>query len=670
MRITERTFGIELEYADMDKSKIIMPEGFGWDEEEVIHNTDMTRGTVTYQYGGEINTPPMLLNHETTDPMKDLVRQCAAAGAVARRDCSVQVHIYIGDLSLDEVKRIYSLVYFTSGIIKQLCNLPPYCDQQKYRKAPTADYYVRVMAAESFSDLQRIFENSHNKGFTRHFVNVASYFVRKTVEFRIFNSTTDIQEMTDCVLFAYRFVDYAIKHTEEDFRNIVDVADFVKKLKVKPKYPELPDSLMFFSSVKEMDVGRTEHKSTPLSSKLAGVLERNSGNELSLVNPRLYSLEVRMSKNKRIHIYNADEYHHIIYQMAKEGLKVRYSGKLEFLQEYNDDRAESQIACLLILFKVNKFLRDVKVCVDKLESFKQNLPKTIEKARHEAEKIVALLGSSEYTFGTLNDAKKDGGDIFFQFDDYSKFRSCVLALKKHSNYSGKVERLHTQYLNVTDNTDGRIMFVSQYLHHEHLSKVAKVSDLVFYSTKQDKTEIESHQTHLKNSVTFPVPPDDLSIDDPSKLRIERVPSGIFFQAQQQFIKKVQKVMKVRFCFFVYYEKHFIGGFGFDFPKDRTYSMWLVSDFCTNNNVPRLSKLILLLTKCEETHKKINRCAYEVMNDFYTKVYTHSPVSMKYRSLFKLEARESNHLLYSTQFGTSGNIDQVMTKYKQFRDKAK
>ena len=61
----------------------------------------------------------------------------------------------------------------------------------------------------------------------RHFVNIASYFVRQTVEFRLFNSTTEFSEIMDCIMFTYRFVDYALKHTEEDFKAIKSVDDFV-----------------------------------------------------------------------------------------------------------------------------------------------------------------------------------------------------------------------------------------------------------------------------------------------------------------------------------------------------------------------------------------------------------------------------------------------------------
>lgn len=296
LRITERTFGIELELANVEKRKIYFPSDYTWDEEEVIHNTDGTRGTISARYGGEINTPPMHLCHKDLDTFRKVVESCAENGAVARRDCGVQVHIFVGDLTLDELKNIYYLTYHATDLLKDLCHLPPYSDEQRYRPSPTLEFYERVQKAQSFSELQRAFENSHNKGYVRHFVNIASYFVRGTVEFRLFNTTTDFQEIMNCIMFAYRYVDYALKHNEDDFRAIKTVEQMVSTIKLPSALPALPPSLIFFSSIREMDVGATAHSAVDLTKSMLNVLVKNTGDQLVCVNPYSFSTEVRLSK--------------------------------------------------------------------------------------------------------------------------------------------------------------------------------------------------------------------------------------------------------------------------------------------------------------------------------------------------------------------------------------
>ena len=107
MRITERTFGLEIEFANVEKSKVKLPTGFEWSEAEVVHNTDGSRGKFGSKYGGEINTPPLHLTMKSKELIKSLYADLLNAGAKNTRELSLQTHIYIGDLELEEVKKIF-----------------------------------------------------------------------------------------------------------------------------------------------------------------------------------------------------------------------------------------------------------------------------------------------------------------------------------------------------------------------------------------------------------------------------------------------------------------------------------------------------------------------------------------------------------------------------------
>jgi hypothetical protein len=122
LAITERTFGLEMEYADMIKSMVHMPVSWGWDEEEVITNTDGTRGTPSGKVGGEINTAPMKLTscHDRAD-LKRVCESVAASNAKPSRDNGLDVHIGIADLELEELKRIFYLSYWATPVLRQMC---------------------------------------------------------------------------------------------------------------------------------------------------------------------------------------------------------------------------------------------------------------------------------------------------------------------------------------------------------------------------------------------------------------------------------------------------------------------------------------------------------------------------------------------------------------------
>ena len=53
--IKTRTFGVEIEMCNLDRSKVVLPEGYSWSKDEEIVNTD---GSSNKKFGGEVNTPP------------------------------------------------------------------------------------------------------------------------------------------------------------------------------------------------------------------------------------------------------------------------------------------------------------------------------------------------------------------------------------------------------------------------------------------------------------------------------------------------------------------------------------------------------------------------------------------------------------------------------------
>lgn len=120
MNILDRTFGLEIEYANVDKSKVILPAGFQWDEVETVHNTDATIGTYNSRYGGELNTRPMKLCHEDLMDLKKLIDSCRNSGAIGRRDsASLRTCAFgwwAGVVGTYNTIRLYCLKY-------NLCNL-------------------------------------------------------------------------------------------------------------------------------------------------------------------------------------------------------------------------------------------------------------------------------------------------------------------------------------------------------------------------------------------------------------------------------------------------------------------------------------------------------------------------------------------------------------------
>lgn len=672
INILERTFGLEIEMADVEKSKVVLPKGYSWSEDEIIHNTDGTLGRFNDPFGGEINTPPLRISNNTLLELTNLYSDLKKNGAKITRELSIQVHIFIGDLELEEIKKIFYLLYYTARYIDEICFVSPYSKFTIFTPSPTIGDYEKVKNANSFEALMSVFENSTNKGFIRHIVNISSYFKRKTVEFRPFWATTCIDEVVSCIFFAYRFVDYALTHYENEFSLISDTECFKKKLKLRGSYPKPIPPLLFFGdplNIKES----LNAKSIRYNGAMKKAFIDNTPERVSMVNPALFSFELSIAEYKDLVIYNNDELNHIVYLIVTGQLKIEYKGKASFLQAFNGNSEEKQLTCLLVFSKIQKYFKNNDFCISYLSAIVECIDNTITKSKPIAEKIISLIRKSDYRLGTINDAIEEGGCVFFQFDDYSKNRNVVSKLRKHSDYALKFQRKLTQYYGLTENipSNAALTVISRnaYLN---LNKVAYIGGVYLYSSASIFNEkFSAKMPQIVETPVFIDPPDNLLIDNPEKIVIKKVHPILYRSAQVRYIAKVHKIPKsVKYGFFVYYDNFLLGGFGFEWTKDRTYDIWLLSDFCTNNKIPRLAKLILLCIKSDIVKRKLSRLMVEDISSCYTKVYTNNPVSMKYRGLFHKVGRDGNHLIYETQLGSINGCEDIIRKYVKYINSTK
>jgi hypothetical protein len=78
--------------------------------------------------------------------------------------------------------------------------------------------------------------------------------------------------------------------------------------------------------------------------------------------------------------------------------------------------------------------------------------------------------------------------------------------------------------------------------------------------------------------------------------------------------------------------------------DKTRELYLLCDFAISRE-RRLSKLIAMLSTSLEVIEPINRSLLVRIERILTTAFTTKPVSMKYRGVFELKAREADHLQY-------------------------
>ncbi len=676
-----RTFGIEIEMCNLDRQLVTLPDGYSWSKEEDIVNTD---GSENKKFGGEVNTPPLsLAKMEDLHNLRSVYESMVAAGGKMKWSIDTHVHIYVGDLEVEQLKKVWLFFYICYPYFKKYANISDW-DELTFncKPKPTEKFYEGVLNAQTFDNIRELFTNQSKKGFIRHAVNISAYFKTKTIEFRTFHATDDFYTAMNCVYSAYRIFYYAVSHDLEDFKSISSYEQFLHVTRLKYECPrELIPLLYQGNPYSAIETFQT--KSLPYNSKQASALweavKKHGHKELCIVNGFMYYYELFFMDKVKLTIYAQDPYCHLLWLIANGKVTLKYRDKLSWLEDYNNDTPSRQLALALYAEKLQKFSMSESTRNDAVvESVKMRAKESIEKTEQGCERLLRLLTTCEYHVGTLQDAIPQKKVIFFNYGKDKTQKRTFKLIAENSDLELEFNVKRNDYYEVIETLPKDSYFYyfsnSPYLRNMHKLAMWDSSSGERWSagrflycnkpcnSNQASTSYKS--SHIE--VNEVVPPDDLVIDNPNSLKIARVDSDCLYALQKKYIRKVDMVSHCTYAFVVMYEKYTLGGFGFTLPQHKGYDLFQLTDFCTNNNMPRLAKLILLCIQTAGVQRELSRRMHKLCEKVISCAYTHKPVSMKYRGVYTKvkEHCTSSYLAYEGQLGKYATNKEVIEKYQK------
>lgn len=676
--IKTRTFGIEIEMCNLERAKVSLPPGYSWSSEEEIVNTD---GSSNKRFGGEVNTPPLRLCMKDLHGLKSVYESMVNAGGIIKWTTYTHVHIYAGDLTVDQLKKVWLFFYVCYPFIKQYVQLSEWDEIcTVLMPTPAEKFYDGVKNAQSFEDLHKLFTNQSKKGFIRHAFNISSYFKSKTIEFRAFHGTTDFYQAMNCVYSAYRFFYYSISHEIEDFQSITTFDEF--KAVTGLKYA-VPDELipLLYQGNPYSAIETFQTKSLPYNTKQASILNdailRNGHKELCIVNGFMYYYELFFFGKLNLTIYCQDPFCHLLWMIANGKTTLKYRDKLGWLEDYNDSSTLRQMALALYAVKLQKFMMSKSSRNDAIvESLKLKAKESIEKTEKDCGRLIDMLTACEYHVGTLQDAINDKKVIFFNYGKDKIQKRTFKLISENSDLEMEFNIKRNDYYELVESlpNDSYFYYMSNSPYLRNMTKVAMINSAggerysagrYLYCNKECGTnQVSTFYSSDKLDVNEIVPPDDLQITEASKLKIMRVTSPYLHCLQRKYIKKVDKTSQCTYAFVVMYDKFTLGGFGFTLPQHKGFDLFQLTDFCTNNAIPRLSKLILYCIQEKCVQRELSRRMHKMCENVISLAYTHKPVSMKYRGVYtKLkEQSTSSYLAYQGKLGQYASTKEVIEKY--------
>lgn len=667
---------------NLERSKVSLPEGYSWSKDEQIYNTD---GSTNKSFGGEVNTPPLhICCLKDLHDLRSVYESMVVAGGKIKWSIDTHVHIYAGDLPVDQIKKVFLFFYVCYPYFKKYAHISDW-DELVFnaQPVPTEKYFEGVKNAQTFDELQNLFTNQSKKGFIRHAVNISAYFKTKTIEFRTFHATDDFYRAMNCVYSAYRIFYYAISHELEDYQSITSYQQFCEVTGLKYDVPNELCPLLYqgnpYSAIETFMTAPLSYNSEMVSALHDAVIT-NGHKEICIVNGFMYYYELFFLDKVEVSIYCQDAYCYLLYMLANGKTSLTYKDKLAWLEDYNNPTPSRQLALALYAVKLQKYFMSESARNSAVfEALKIKARESIEKTEEANERLMRLLTTCDFHVGTLEEAIKNKKVIFFNFGRMEKKQKRAFKLiSENSDLKLDFSVESNDYYNLVESipSDSYFYYFSNSPYLRNLHKIAMWNNssgerrsagrFLYCNKPTAQNNASTSYSSYRIECNEIVPPDDLEITDASKLIIERVNPPLLHCLQKKYIKKVDQCSVCLFAFVVKYDKYTLGGFGFTLPQHKGYDLFQLTDFCTNNAIPRLSKLILYCIQSVGVQRYLSRRMRKLCEKVISCAYTHKPVSMKYRGVYKKvkEHCTSSYLAYEGILGIYPTNKEIIEKYQK------
>lgn len=280
------TYGCELEFADVYRFNNL-PEGCNWNTKDysIVNSNGISNDPLgkLWKYGGEINTKPTNTIEEQIELIRKIIEMLNPPPVINYK-CNLHIHIGIPNLEkdLEACKKLFNYIQLnaeeafkiTDPIEKPSPMNYPTEEYKgaikRYNRTCVSHHHIlnkkienRVMATKTIEEFMQAHINTSETGkLLWHFspragINMRQLLETKTIEFRHFYGTLNLEEYKSCFLWCKEFINAGIS-TNESLKDITKKYNF---LFPKPKKYEHRLHLMWEKTTrgknKEKDIIKT-----------------------------------------------------------------------------------------------------------------------------------------------------------------------------------------------------------------------------------------------------------------------------------------------------------------------------------------------------------------------------------------------------------------------------
>lgn len=170
-------------------------------------------------YSCEVVTP--ILQYEDLPDLENIVNALKAAGAVANESCGIHVHVDGANHTPESLTRLLSFAVGRQDLFYEALNVG--AERMNYCRKMDKSLLRRIKQGElSREDMKQAWYSRANGGYDGgvseahynssryHGINLHAYFTKGTVEFRLFNSTTEADTVKSYIQFCLAMSAWAL----------------------------------------------------------------------------------------------------------------------------------------------------------------------------------------------------------------------------------------------------------------------------------------------------------------------------------------------------------------------------------------------------------------------------------------------------------------------------
>lgn len=347
---------------------------------------------------------------------------------------------------------------------------------------------------------------------------------------------------------------------------------------------------------------------------------------------------------------------------AKTGYEIVFNFKndLDYLNKYLSTDAETQLALIAYAMQLGKYKSDNQYCNARRDFLEREIEAIIQSNKERAKKYLEQISISSFFCGDFIqhiEAAKDSGSGVMVFAPTYKggYERLYKVINDNIDWADEPsyeiydpKQTHDIIERLYDENRNFIFFVDQQYDDIKPTMVYEGSNKpIFAYTNSRKSSIRRDSNRARAFKYTAI--DTNLIGEKSKVTAVVATSEAMNFLKDIYLAKGIKHKNGMFNVLFYVDGMLAGGAIYSLPQfgDKLRQIYILSDFSLSRR-RKVSKLIAMLATSRQIIDYINKKYFINIERVLTTAFTKKPVSMKYRGIFRLDAKKDGFLNYSSE----------------------